>query len=531
MATLCVAAVALSVLSGASSTLADTVPPAGTPATVSADALPTWQINGVVRSQVTIGNTVYATGSFSKARPAGAAPGSASEIAAPNIFAFNITTGNRVSTFSHSLNRQGLVISRSPDGSRVYVGGDFTAVDGVVRNHIAAFNTATGALTSFRPSIAGRVRGITASNSMVYAGGSFLSVSGYSRGRLAAMAASTGGLTHWAPRADNEVWTMVLSPDQTRVIAGGRFGYLNGVAAYGMGSLNAVTGATLQWAVNLIIRVAGTGGAITSLRAGGGLIYGSAYSFGGSKFEGTFAANPSTGGLRWLNDCHGDTYDVFPIGQVLYSVGHAHDCSAVGQFPETNPLTWHRALAWTTYATGKNKGPDSYGWNYNGWPDSSLLHWYPTLAVGSYTGMSQAAWSITGNSNYVVLGGEFPTVNGVAQQGLVRFAIGAIAPNRVGPEASSALTPTATAQGSGTVRVAWRATWDKDNQTLTYGVLRDGGSTPIYTMTVRSTFWQLPSLAFTDTGLAPGSTHTYRVQVVDPFGNMRTSSTSNTVTV
>ena len=37
-------------------------------------------------------------------------------------------------------------VAASPDGNRVYVGGDFTTVNGVVRSQIAAFNTATGAL-------------------------------------------------------------------------------------------------------------------------------------------------------------------------------------------------------------------------------------------------------------------------------------------------------------------------------------------------------------------------------------------------
>jgi hypothetical protein len=533
-ATLSAVAIATTAPLGTSAALADTAPAAGTPATVSADPLPTWQINGVVWSQVTVGNTVYATGSFSRARPPGTATGSASEVVAANIFAFDITTGNRVSTFSHSLNGQGLVITRSPDGARVYVGGDFTTVDGQARNHIAAFDTATGALsTSFRPSIAGQVRGIAATNTTVYAGGNFFSVNGVGRTRLAAIA-STGALLSWAPTANNVVRTMVLSPDHTRVIAGGHFTTLNGVSAYGMGSLDAATGATRPWAANQTIRDAGSNGAITTLRADATTIYGGGYAFqagASATFEGTFAADPTTGQIRWLNDCHGDTYDVFPIGQALYSVGHPHDCSAIRQFPETSPRTWHHALAWTTYAAGTNVGPDSYGWNYNGWPASALLHWYPTLGIGSYTGQYQAAWTVTGNSNYLVLGGEFPTVNGIAQQGLVRFAIRALAPNRVGPRSSSSLTPTATAPGSGTVRVAWRTTWDMDNQTLTYRVLRDAGTTPIYTATARSNFWQLPSMAFVDSGLARGSVHTYRVQAVDPLGNTRTSSTSSPVTV
>src|SRR5262245_6527319 len=42
---------------------------------VTADALPTVQIDGVVWDQAVVGNTVYAGGQFANARPAGAAPG------------------------------------------------------------------------------------------------------------------------------------------------------------------------------------------------------------------------------------------------------------------------------------------------------------------------------------------------------------------------------------------------------------------------------------------------------------------------
>jgi hypothetical protein len=509
---------------------ADTAPPAGTPATVSADALPTWQINGVVWSQVTVGDTVYATGRFTRARPPGSPAGS-NEVVRNNLLAYSLSTGNLVTSFNHSLNGQGLVAARSPDGTRVYIGGDFTTVDGLTRNRIAAFDTATGALVStFAPRVGYQVRGIAATNSTVYFGGNFTSVNGSTRTRLAAVAASNGALTSWAPTANHIVRAMVLSPDGSRVIAGGHFSTLNGISAYGMGAVSTTNGATLQWDANKTIKDAGDNGAITSLRTDGTQIYGSGYAFGsGSSFEGTFAANPTTGAIAWLNDCHGDTYDVFPVGQVLYHVGHAHDCAWIGDFPETNPRKWYHSLANTTYPTGTNRGPDNYGWNYNGWPAARLLTWHPALGIGSFTGQYQAAWSVTGNSNYVALGGEFPTVNGVAQQGLVRFAVRALAPNRRGPQSSSALTPTGSSPTAGKVSVTWRATWDQDNTALTYSLLRDGGSTPIYSTTVNSRFWVLPSMSFTDT-VPSGTTHTYRVRVTDPLGNTLTGGVSAAVT-
>ena len=110
--------------------------------TVSANMLPTWQINGVVWSQAIVGNTVYVTGSFTKARPPGVAVGGPGEVPANNIFAFDLTrvTGSRRST-TVSMPRAWWSTA-SPDGSRIYVGGDFTTVDGIPHGHVAAFSTA-----------------------------------------------------------------------------------------------------------------------------------------------------------------------------------------------------------------------------------------------------------------------------------------------------------------------------------------------------------------------------------------------------
>ena len=171
---------------------ADTAPPdAGTPATVSVDALPTVQVNGVVWQQVTVGNTVYATGKFTSARPPGAAAGTG-ETPRSNLLAYDITTGQLITSFNHSLNAQGLAITASPDGSTIYVGGDFTTVDGVSRPRLAAFSTATGAVKPFTSPVNGQVRALSATNSAVYAGGNFTSVGTAARSRLAAFDTAGG---------------------------------------------------------------------------------------------------------------------------------------------------------------------------------------------------------------------------------------------------------------------------------------------------------------------------------------------------
>jgi hypothetical protein len=54
-----------------------------------------------------------------------------------NLLAYDITTGKLITTFSHSLNAKGLAIAASPNGSTVYVVGDFTTVDGAAHSHIS----------------------------------------------------------------------------------------------------------------------------------------------------------------------------------------------------------------------------------------------------------------------------------------------------------------------------------------------------------------------------------------------------------
>ncbi|QXJ24370.1 hypothetical protein AGRA3207_005681 [Actinomadura graeca] len=513
---------------------ADTVPPSGTPTTVSADPLPTWQVNGVVWSMTTVGTTVYATGNFTKARPPGVAVGGAGEVTRNNILAFNLATGNLITSFAHSLNGQGLRIVASPDGKRVYVGGEFTTVDGKAHNRLAAFDTATGALVdAFDPKVGNIVRGIAATNSTVYFGGNFFNVNGKSRTRLAAVNASNGdNVDTWRPTADdNEVYALAMAPGNERVLIGGRFQKLNGAQHVGIGAVNTTTGASLPWSSKPIpTKLDSTHFSyVTDLFVSGDTVFGAADGEGGHWFDGRFAAKAATGDLVWLDNCYGATYGVFSQGQALYSVSHAHDCSSLGAFPETRPTTWHRALAETKVATGTDKAPPGSNSNYRNQPIPSLLHWFPTLSQGTFTKQYQAAWAVTGNDDYVAMGGEFPKVNGKAQQGLVRFAVKAKAPNKTGPVKADLAAPTASKSWMSTqIKVSWKTTWDQDNEALTYEVLRDAGTTPLTTITKNSSFWVRPTLTFTDTNPPKGS-HTYRIRVKDALGNTLTSAASASV--
>ena len=491
-------------------------------ASVTADALPTAQIDGVAWVQRVVGDTVFVGGQFTSARPAGAAPGT-QQAARENLMSYNLTTGV-MKSFAPNLNGQVKAMAVSPDGTKLYVGGSFTKVDGTSRYRLAAFDTATGSrITTWSPpSVNASVNAIVATDTTVYVGGVFGIAGGQPRGRLAAFSAANGALTGWAPFADATVSAMTLTNDGA-IIVGGGFENVNGVSSYGLAKVAQSDGTKLPWnpsAAGHTVANAGANSGITSLSTDGNAIYGTGYHFGsGGNLEGTFSADPVTGTLNWMTNCHGDTYDAAAVAGAVYTVSHAHYCTPVGGFPQSDPwsINMRRTLAFTTAATGTNSRDE---WGYYNWenaPSPSMLNWFPELEAGTFTGKTQAAWSVSGNQNYVVLGGEFPRVNGKAQQGLVRFAKKPIAPAKEGPEYSGANFLPSIVSIPGGARVAWQANSDKDDNSLTYKVTRDGAV--VYETTAKSTYWNRPTMGFIDKNLTAGTTYKYRLSATDSAGN------------
>lgn len=534
-------------------------------ATVSALALPTAQINGVAWAQAVVGNTVYVGGSFSSARPAGSAAGS-NEVPRTNVLAYSITTGVLVPSFAPKLNGQVKAITVSPDRTRIYLGGDFTVADGVTVNRIAAYSVATGKLiTTFKAGLNGPVAAIAATAGTVYVAGTFSTAgSGTARTRLAAFNASTGGLTAWAPRVDDAPSALVLTPDQKTVVVGGRFTHVNTAAAQGVGAVSAATGSALAWPVNKVIHNGNTKSGIFSLSVDTDTIYASNWNYGTGNFEGIFATS-TAGAVKWLADCHGDTYAVYSMNNVVYDAGHAHTCANIGGFGENNPRWNWRSMAFSKTATGtvatNNQSGAGYG-NFAGQPAPSVVYWFPQFTIGTVTNLEQAVWSLTGNGKYLLAGGEFPAVNGKPQHGLVRFAVpgdssdpaldsgptqlggvtnpvltqvanpssspGASPSSASSPSAGSSSSPSGSASPTATpspspspaqaVKITWTANWDRDDRRLTYKLVRSdrGTSEPISVQNVASTFWSLPTLTFTDSSVISGQTYRYRVYEYDP---------------
>ena len=505
--------------------------------------LPTVQIDGVAWGQLVVGDVVYVVGSFDNARPAGA-PKKQQQVARSNILAYDLNTGKLIEDFAPTLNGPGRSLALSQDGKTLYVAGEFDQVNGEWHSRLAAFDLTQGhgtLISSFKPMFNTTVKDIAVAGDTLYAGGYFTKVNGQPRVRVAALKASTGQLLNWTASAEGpnaQVYAIEVSPDHSKVVIGGSFSSVNGSSqpGYGMALLSASTGEMLPMPVNDTVRTAGEKAAIFDIAVDDAGFYATAYSAVGrldeANLEGSFKADWD-GNLIWLEPCHGDTYGIAPTKEMVYTVGHAHSCETIYGFPNMpevrkdgpHPL-YVRAMAFTNSPdiTIRHQGVvDGYqDWSTSGYKSPMIVGWYPDLQAGTKTGMSQAAYKVDVTDKYVLMVGEFIEADGKVQQGIVRYPRRAGQPTLPPEGKAETLGAKAEVTTSGSVKVSFTATWDRDDPTLTYSLYRDKGTTPVVTKKIGDTRWALTSHTMEDTA-CPAGDHTYRLVVSDPSGNTITA--------
>ena len=509
--------------------------------------LPTAQIDGVAWGQLVVGDVVYVVGSFSNARPAGALAGQ-QEVPRSNILAYDINTGELIEDFAPTLNGAGRSLALSEDSKTLYVAGEFDRVNDEWHSRLAAFDISQGhgtLISSFQPVFSTTVKDIAVAGDTLYVGGYFTKVNNQQRTRLAALKASTGELLDWTASAEGpnaQVYAIEVSPDHSKVVIGGSFSTVNGSSkpGYGMALLSASTGEVLPMPVNDTVRTAGEKAAIFDIAVDEDGFYGTAYSAVGrldeANLEGSFKADWN-GNLVWLEPCHGDTYGIAPTKEIVYTVGHAHSCETIYGFPNmpevrkdgSHPL-YVRAMAFTNSPdiTIRHQGVvDGYqDWSTSGLKSPTIIGWYPDLEAGKFTKTSQAAFKVDVTDSYILMVGEFIEADGKVQQGIVRYPRRAGQPTLPPEGKAETLGAKAEVTTSGSVKVSFTATWDRDDPTLTYSLYRDNETTPVATEKISDTRWALTSHTLEDTG-CPAGEHTYRLVVSDPSGNTITAQTSS----
>ncbi|MEC5190380.1 MULTISPECIES: PKD domain-containing protein [unclassified Arthrobacter] len=453
---------------------------------LSATSSPMWQTNNTVRALAYAKGKVFIGGEFTAVRPPGAAAGT-QETSRTYLAVVDAVSGNLLS-FAPQPNGKVWSLAASEDQSRVYVGGDFTQIAGQARQRIAAIDTNTLTLVSnFRPNVSYRVATIAAQGTKVFFGGSFGAVSGAVRNRLAAVQASDGALLPWNPNANFDVKVVRPAPDGSKVYVGGAFDTLGGLPSWAVGLVDSAEGVLLPFPAATAVppKSAGCVSIVRDIITDQNTVYFANSGDGGGCFDGTWAADLTSGALKWKNNCLGATEAIALVGGWLYKGSHAHDCSSEGDFPQVG----NRYLLVQRPDNGK------------------LAGWYPQTNAAGVTKVGPFAMATDGKQLWV--GGDFTTVNGAVQQGVTRFqADPETAPTRP-------LTPSASSTRPGQVKVTFKATTDKDDENLTYNLYRAGSTQPILTQVIRSRFWDIPTLTFIDKNLTPGTQAAYRIEASD----------------
>ncbi|MEU0598829.1 LamG domain-containing protein [Streptomyces sp. NPDC006393] len=458
------------------------------PVALTADKLPTWQANGVVWALAQADGVVFAGGTFSAIRPAGTAVGGSGERSAVNFAAFDAATGAptdcRLSFTVGSGTATVRALAVSPDGKTLYVGGYFGAVNGVGASSLAAIDIATCTpRTDFRPTVPATVRALAVTDGTVYFGGDFTSVNGTARQRFAAVDTS-GKLTSWTANADAPGRAVEVTADGGHVAIGGDFFTVNGSDSHALAVTDATTGAVTHTYPRGFFSDTSVVKDITADATG---VY--TANEGTSGFDGRTAFDPTTFDQRWRDTCYGATQALQLYKGLVYSASHAHDCSSMGGFPD-----------------GQRRHLLAEGIN-----DPHFVGWAPDTNDGIGEGIGPRVFALApkGGTDYLWVGGEFTTVNGTAQQSLTRFSSG--------PDTGAPTVPQVQVESTepGKVAVHWRSSYDTDDSSLTYSVYKDNGTTPVHQVTASSLPWSRPQLTWTDTDVAPGETHSYRITASD----------------
>jgi hypothetical protein len=192
------------------------------------------------------GKVLYIGGEFTRVQQK-----SGSSFAVKNVAAINVKTGAAIRTWRPEVTGHDAVVrSLAVENGKVFIGGNFTAVEGKPRKNLAAVGAYTKAvvLSPFAPQVGGDtsyVFALEGGDRKLYAGGGFSKVNGAPRKNLAAFSLETGALDrHWKPKAtkaptctdpkcSHKVRALELGPGGKSIFVGGSFSHVSGTNGRG----------------------------------------------------------------------------------------------------------------------------------------------------------------------------------------------------------------------------------------------------------------------------------------------------------
>jgi hypothetical protein len=218
--------------------------------------------DGTVFDFAAAGNRVYAAGSYTNIRNAN----SNTNLNRRFLVAINNSTGAVDTGFNATLNGAARAVVAAPDGLSIYVGGQFSTVNGVTSRGVVRLDAATGAIwPGWSPvNISGTVEDLKLVGGRLLAGGAFQNVGGSPHPGLVALNPTTGALDPFlnnmvlsekrvsqsGATSPLKVTMMDVTPDGNKLVIVGNFNRVAGQARGQVAVINLNTNpATLNgWA-------------------------------------------------------------------------------------------------------------------------------------------------------------------------------------------------------------------------------------------------------------------------------------------
>lgn len=276
------------------------------------------------------------------------------------------------------------MVAVSEDGSRLFIGGTFTEVNGVPRQNLAALDPYTGDLVDgWRADTTGTtpmVSSLAVSGDRLYVGGRFDGIDGSAKQKLAAVDVASGNLDVWDTWVNGAVNEVRVRPDGRHVWIGGEFTRIRGIDRPYFGAIDAVTGKTTPFAG------LGNGSRVITLALSPNGRW--VYTANNANRVNAYKVDSAT--PRWSRHTDGNVQAIAGSGTEVYLGGHYTQFDDEGTprmfFAAVNAYSG-AMTAWDPLATGTNKG----------------------------------VWSLVLDGQYLYAGGGFTHFAGVRQRLFAKF--------------------------------------------------------------------------------------------------------------
>ncbi|MGB3054535.1 MAG: hypothetical protein WBB52_06775 [Acidimicrobiales bacterium] len=392
---------------------------------------PAHRVDGVGWAVSLTSTRIYLGGTFANVRN----QGGTNQGAYANVAAFDRTTGAVIPTFRADTN--GIVRTLAVRGDTLYLGGDFTTVNGQPRARLAAVDLQTGAVKPFRADT-NRVNKVVAAGDRLYVAGTFSTIGGVARNRVAALDLVTGAVDPtFDPNVNASVNTIAALPDRSRVFIGGLYTTVHGTATTRLTALDGFTGAVTAPTFSDV-----SGEALDLELSPNGTRLAAALAEYGNQGA---VFNTTTGTKQFRQRCGGDAQAVTIVGDNWYTGNH-EECEG----------DYNLRLVGNSMITGARQ-----------------TDWNPTF--DRFWGVRDLAT----DGQVLVAAGDFTNVSGVPAQGFVIFPV---APPPPPPPVSLAANASWRYLDTGTMAPGWSglgfddSAWAQGNAQFGYG---DGDETTV----------------------------------------------------